>query len=178
MTVSVDPRSGINLKDLWATLERMESESFEPVASGLVAAYPTDLSKKYELGKAYFALARYEDAIGMFQEAQNDVKRRTEVLGYLGKCFQNIGWQDAAIDTYRKALDSRPEMEDETTMELRYGLMSALQAHAGEQRDIEAADEAYKLASTIAMQNFNYRDIRERRVAAKALLDELKAAGQ
>jgi tetratricopeptide (TPR) repeat protein len=147
------------------------------VGEGLVAAYPTDLSKKYELGKAYFALERYEDAIGMFQEAQSDAKRRTEVLGYLGKSFQSIGWQDAAIDTYRKALESRPDMDDEVTMGLRHGLMSALEAHAREQRDAEAADEAYKLASSIAMQNFNYRDIRERRQSIKSLLDELKAAG-
>ncbi len=157
--------------------QRQFAELRVQVGEGQVAAYPTDLSKKYELGRAYFDLERYEDAIGMFQEAQNDAKRRTEVLGYLGKAFQSIGWQDAAIDTYRKALESRPDMDDEITMDLRYGLMGALKEHAREQRDVEAADEAYKLASGIAMQNFNYRDIKEQRQEIKALLDELKAAG-
>jgi hypothetical protein len=69
-------------------------------------------------------------------------------------------------------------MPDENTdlgMEMRYFLMCALADKAKAAGDVDAAEEADKLAAGIAIQKFNYRDIRDRRTAIKALIDELKA---
>ena len=54
--------------------------------------------------------------------------------------------------------------------------MDALAKTAEEQRDLAAAEEAYKIGSGIAMQQISYRDIRGRRDALQKLIRELKNA--
>jgi len=137
-------------------------------------AYPTDLSIKFDLGRRLFSAGRHQDAIPLFQEAQNDVKLRASARGHLARAFQAIDWIDEAIQTYRQALEAHPDKLDDLGMELRYGLMTALQKKAEDERDLEAAREADELASSIAIQQFDYRDIHTRRGALKKLIAELK----
>jgi hypothetical protein len=59
-------------------------------------------------------------------------------------------------------------------MSLRYGLLTSLQTKAEADRDLAVAEEADKLASAIAVQQFNFRDIRARRDALKKLISDLK----
>ena len=69
-------------------------------------------------------------------------------------------------------------MADQNTdlgMELRYFLMCSLEGKGKSASDLDAAEEADKLAAGIAIQKFNYRDIRDRRSSIKSLIDELKA---
>ncbi len=139
-----------------------------------VEAYPTDLAKKYELGRRYLLAGRFEDAIGQFQESRNDAKYRGRSLFLLGESFHRIGWNDEAVDTLRQALDANPQSETELSMEIRYALMLALGDKARENRDLAAAEEAYKIASSIAAEKINYRDIRVRRDECKKLVAELK----
>ena len=139
-----------------------------------VEAYPTDLGYKFELGKRCVQLERYEEAIGLFQEAKADPKNRGTALSMLAQSFERIGWNDEAIQTYRSALETRSDESGDLVMSLRYGLMSALQAKAAEARDIASAEEAEKLASEIAIQKIGYRDIRDRRQQLKDLLAELR----
>lgn len=140
-----------------------------------VAAYPTDLIKKYELGRAYYALQRYDKAIAMFQEAKSDPKHRAKVLNYLGLSFLNMqGFADEAIETLRQAMESHDAPNDETGMELRYGLMRALEARASENRNLADAEEAYKLAAGITIQKIDYRDVRKHRDDLKAMITQLK----
>lgn len=137
---------------------------------------PTELGFKYELGVRHFHLGNDEEAIALFQEAQHDPKHRTRVLNYLGQSFQRMGWHAEAADTFRRALENIEIDTDELGFQLRYGLMDALAKTAEDQRDLAAAEEAYKIGSGIAMQQISYRDIRDRRDALQKLIRELKNA--
>ncbi|HNB58832.1 MAG TPA: hypothetical protein PK308_00865, partial [Phycisphaerales bacterium] len=148
----------------------LEAQSLE----AQVKAYPTDLVRKFELGKRYYTLGRYEDAIGQLQEAKSDVKNRAEILHILGLAFQQIGWLDESVQTHRQALAAHSDPNDAKGMDLRYGLMSALAAHGAEQNDLANAEEAYKIASSIAIQQINFKDIRQKREELKTLIGRLK----
>jgi len=142
-----------------------------------VENYPTDLTKKYELGLLHSERGEHQEAISLYQAAQNDSRLRLRVLGQLGASFAAIGWHAEAVETYRHALEVHPDAEGQGAMDLRYGLLCALQAQAEAMQDLASADEADKLASSIARQNISYRDIRERRDQLKQLLAELRRGG-
>ncbi|MEM7622626.1 MAG: hypothetical protein AAF235_05425 [Planctomycetota bacterium] len=168
--------------------ERAElSSKFEQAQKQLIAKeveelklqvenYPTDLNLKFELGKRHFTLGEYEPAIELFQIAQHDAKHRIAVLNAMGQSFLKLGgWEDAAIDTFRGALKEMADQNTDLGMELRYFLMCSLEGKGKSASDLDAAEEADKLAAGIAIQKFNYRDIRDRRSSIKSLIDELKA---
>ncbi len=138
--------------------------------------YPTDLSRRFELGKRYFAVGKFHEAIEQFQEAQHDPRNRVTSLLMLGQSFQAITWNDEAIDTFRQASDLKDLLPD-TMMEIRYHLMTALQAKADTDNDVSLAEEADRLASMIARQQMSFKDIRTRREAIKALLIRLRTRG-
>lgn len=156
-----------------AVKEYLEAEI--RLAEMQVAAYPTDLSKRFELGKKLFKMDRFEEAIGQFQEAKSDPKNRANVLHYLGLSFQRINWHDEAIETLRQAISMHTMPEDATGMELRYALMEALAARANEHNSLADAEEAYKIAASVAIQQINYKEIRARRDEIKQLVARLKA---
>ena len=140
-----------------------------------VQHYPTDLGLKYKLGKILFDKQEYQDAIEQFQIAQNDPKLRREVQTLIGKSFRRLGgWEDAAITSFEQAFDGISDETSELGMDIRYGLMDALQAKAEKDRDLETAERADKLAAAMAIQQFNYRDVRDRREQIKALINEIK----
>lgn len=141
-----------------------------------VKAYPTDLALKFELGKRLQESGRHEEAISQFQESKLDVRLRAKSLYHLGVSFGAIDFNDEAIDTFRAALDLAGEQDENTKMALRYGLMAALMGRAAEQRSLGDAEEAGKLASSIAIQQINYRDIRVKREELKALTAKLRGA--
>ena len=136
--------------------------------------YPTDLGLKFELGKRLFEVGDIDNAIPLFQESQNEAKRRIESQNYLAQAFQKIDYTDEAIHTYRQAMESHKLPTDEMGMALRYGLMTALQVKAEKERELASAEEADKIASALSTQQFNYRDIRQRRDALKKLIADLK----
>ncbi len=138
-----------------------------------VANYPSDLSRRFELGKRLFAMGQYQDAIEQFQESQHDPKNRSASQIMLGQSFQSIGWNEEAIDTFRQASELKDLLPD-TQMEIRYHLMTALQSKAESDSDIAAAEEADRLASGIARQQMSYKDIKARREAIKNLLTKLR----
>lgn len=143
-----------------------------------VEAYPTDLGLRYELGRRYFARGEYEEAIAQFQESQHDAKYRLPTYNMMGQAFFRIGWIDEAVTTFRKALELAGDAAGDILMELRYGLMEALLARAEQSKDLAAAEEADRLASAIAIQQINFRDIRAKREAIKRLLASLRSAGK
>jgi len=140
-----------------------------------VEAYPTDLGLRYELGRRYFALGDNESAIGQFQEAQHDAKHRVPTLNLMGQAFSRMGWLDEAVSTFRKALEVAGDAPGDTLLDLRYGLMEALLAHAEQLKDLAAAEEADRLASSIAIQQINFKDIRARRDTIKKLVAALRS---
>lgn len=141
-----------------------------------VEAYPTDLGLRYELGRRYFARGEYEEAIAHFQESQHDAKYRLQTLNMMAQAFHRMGWTDEAVTTFRKALELAGDATSEILLELRYGLMEALMARAVQAQDLAAAEEADRLASSIAIQQINFRDIRAKRDAIKKILAELRNA--
>ncbi|MBC7835679.1 MAG: tetratricopeptide repeat protein [Phycisphaerales bacterium] len=139
-----------------------------------VEAYPTDLSLKFELGRRMYEAGKYEDAIGLLQEAKVEVKNRSRALSYLGLSFAAIGWADEAVETFRQAIELHGAGDEAIAMELRYGLMVSLQARAAEVSDLGSAEEAYKLAQGIAVQQMNYKDVRTRREELKQMIARLR----
>lgn len=139
-----------------------------------VEAYPTDLPLKFELGNHYFEAGDFDQSIGLLQEAKGDARFRSQSLSLLGQAFYAMEWNDEAIATYHQAIDAKTAPSTELKLELRYGLLRALEAKANAERDLAAAEEAEKLASQIAIEQFSYRDIRDRREALKKLVLELR----
>lgn len=140
-----------------------------------VENYPTDLSLKYQLGKLLYGDGKYNEAIEQFQLAQNEPKLKREVLNLMGQSFMKLGgWEDAAIQTFRQALNNKMNDDSELGMDLRYSLMNALAHKAEKDTDLESANEADSIAAAIAIQQFSYRDVREQREHIKALITKLK----
>lgn len=137
-------------------------------------AYPTDNLIKYELGRRYFDQGKYEDAIGNLQQAQGEPKLRVRTLHMLAQSFLAMGWGDEAVTTFRQALEAHGRDSDATGMEINYGLMDALLIKATDHRDLEAATEADKIASGIAIKDIGFKEIRQKRDSIKKLLAELR----
>jgi len=140
-----------------------------------VEKYPTDLNLKYRLGKLLFEKGEYNDAIEQFQQAQNEPKLKHEVLALMGKSFMRLGgWEDAAIQTFRQAIEGVRDETSDLGMELRYALMDALTVKAKKESHLPSAEEADQIAAAIAIQRFTYRDVRERRDEIRALIEQIK----
>jgi tetratricopeptide (TPR) repeat protein len=137
-----------------------------------VENYPTEMNRKYELAKRYMYLERFDDAIALLQETQQDAKLRQGSQNQLGLAFLKIGYFEESVQVYRQALekqDTVPELE----LELRYHLMLALIEQGKASKDANSLRDADKQASSIAMKQFNFRDIRAKRDEIKKLLTEL-----
>lgn len=165
-------------QDAKAKLESMQQELHRVELEELklrVENYPTDLAAKYELGRKLYEMGQYGDSIEFFQAAADDPKHKGEVLAYMGRAFMHIdGWENEAIQTLRHAIELVQDEKSDFALELRYDLMLSLYSKAKRDRDRASAEEADALAASIAMQKFNFRDIRDRRSEIKALLEELK----
>lgn len=141
-----------------------------------VEAYPTDLTRKFRLGERYFHTNRFAEAIEMFQESQAEPKLRAPSLSFLGKSFLATDWIPEAIETFRAALEVR-DIADDVKLELQYNLMLALKKKGATEKDLQAAEEADKLASSIAMKQITYRDIRAQREELRKLVASLRGGG-
>ncbi len=142
-----------------------------------VAAYPTNVVLKADLGQRYFEVGRFDEAIDLLQQAKDDAKNRATVMSYLGRAFAAKAWHEEAIGTFRLALETHGDANDAQGLELRYGLLCSLQKYAEESKDLPAAEEAGKLAGQIAVQQISFKDIRTRRDELKALTARLKSGG-
>jgi tetratricopeptide (TPR) repeat protein len=174
--VEADPESGALKSELDAAMKALgELEVSEHKLR--VEAYPTDLTRKFGYGERLFLTEKYDDAIAMFQESQNDPRLRSKSLALLGQCFFKTGWLPEAIETFRGALEIR-ENNPELQMELSYMLMLALKNKGAQERDLASAEEAEKIASEITRKQITYRDIRLQREELKKLVAALRGGGQ
>lgn len=168
-----DPDRRAKLESLYRTKMKFELEEF----TERVANYPTDLGLKFQLGMRFYAFKKYDDAIGAFQQAKSDPKHRASAHDYLGRCYLARGWFDEAIDTFRQGIEVHPLGDDNLGKELRYQLMTALANAAERGKSLEQAREAQKIASQLLQTDINFRDIRDRIDAIRALVEGLQAAG-
>jgi hypothetical protein len=139
-------------------------------------AYPTDLRRKFNLGEAYYKIGMVEDSIALFQKSQSDPRLKSSSSLYLGRAFFKMGWIDETIVTFRGALEGR-DLLPEMVLDIRYELMLALKEKAAQERNLASAEEAEKIASSIAIQQITYKDIRQQRDELKKLIAELRSGG-
>lgn len=165
-----DPTAVDNARRAKIKFAEMEVEEFRE----RVRAYPTDIPTKHELAKRYNTLGQYDEAIPLLQQSKEDAKLRVDALVLLGAAFLATGYVDEAVYTLREARQHHKIENDELGLELQYSLLAALQTKAEQDRDLPSAEEADKLASSIMMQQFNFKDVRTRRDTIKKLIGDLK----
>jgi len=153
-----------NLRNLQAEEYRLQEEN-----------YPTDNEVKLRLGRLLHDLGRHEESIPYLQKAMQEAKYALSARMTLGQAFLAMGgWEEAAVESFRAALEQNGDTKDERSLAIKYGLMTALVALARAQRELGPAEEADRLAAAIAMQDFGYRDVQDQRRAIKELINELK----
>ncbi|MFW5652972.1 MAG: tetratricopeptide repeat protein, partial [Planctomycetota bacterium] len=139
--------------------------------------YPTDLGLKLALGEKLHNIGEYEQAIPVLQAASDDARYRARTQHLIGKCFLKSGWYEEAVESLRAAAEAYELKDDDRHLEMRYDLMDALEHYARDHDDLEAADEAARLASGIALKQINFRDIRARREGLRELVKSLRKGG-
>lgn len=174
-SLAADPDNAEKKKQV-AQVERQLMQMEVAEFQERVANNPTDYALRYELGKRLLELGQNEQAIEQFQQARGAPGLLTHVMQGLGMAFARLGWLDEAESSYRDAVAAYEVTTDDLAADLRYGLMDVLERKARENSDLSAAEEAFRLASGIAVQRINFRDIRARRQGLQELVKSLKGA--
>lgn len=133
---------------------RAELEHFQRC----VEQYPGDPRMKYELGLRLMINRKYDEAIGLLQQAQQDPRYKISAMDKTGMCFFFKGWYPDAADIFRQALDLCQTKDSPLAKEIRYNLARSLE----EQGKNEEALEIYR---KIVQLDYNYKDA-NRRVSA------------
>lgn len=137
------------------------------------AAYPTDRSVKFEIGRIMADQGKSEEAMPYLQQAKEEPKLRTAAAHLLGRCFAAETWYTEAVEEYKAALASIDPSQSERELEIRYELMLALIELARAERALQHAKDAAEICSAILRKDIGYRDIRNRRKELDALVKEL-----
>ncbi len=138
-----------------------------------VRNYPTIMKWRFEWAKRLLATKKYEEAVGVFQDASVDMKIRVPCMEGMSVCYLALDWLDPAIDTLHEALKIHPLPNDPLALSLKYLLMDALERQARKLSSLAPAREAQTIASNILQLDIRYRDIRDRVGKLKLLVDEL-----
>lgn len=81
-------------------------------AEARVKRYPNDLLFKFEYGELLFNEGRIDEAIQQFQPAQRQPQKRTQVLYYLARCFEQKEQYDIAAQQLESAAAEMYTMDD------------------------------------------------------------------
>jgi tetratricopeptide (TPR) repeat protein len=117
-----------------------------------VAEHPTDLGLRHQLGQALLVSGDVDDAIGEFQKAVKDPRKRFEALSFLGECFLRKELFDLAARQLEKALEESPGLNSDQGKRVVYNL-GLLHEKQG---DVAAARERYL---SIYEVDVSYRDV-------------------
>lgn len=120
-----------------------------------VQNYPTDLAAKYDYGLVLLENERFDEAIPMFQQAQNDPRRKVLAMSKTGLCFYKKGWLSDAVDIFLRAIEAHEIKDDAIGKELSYNLGLCYQ----QQGQTEKALDVFR---KIAQVDFGYRDVGSR----------------
>ncbi|MHC4606200.1 MAG: tetratricopeptide repeat protein [Planctomycetota bacterium] len=114
---------------------------------------PTDMEVQFGLGRSYYAAGKsfLDKAIGAFQQAVRDPKRKCDSHYYLGLAFQKKGHFDMADQQFEHALNSGVLGEDKR--------LSLIYQRATTQADGGNFAKAIELGKEIMQTNIGYRDI-------------------
>jgi tetratricopeptide (TPR) repeat protein len=108
-----------------AELARLEAERTSVTIDEYnvrVAEHPTDMTLRFALGEVLLTAGRIDDAIGEFQRAVKDPRKRIDALGLLGECFIQKGLYDLAARQLEKALEESPGLNSERGKAVVYNL--------------------------------------------------------
>ena len=125
-----------------AELARLEAERTSVTVEEYnvrVAEHPTDMALRFSLGEVLLSAGRIDEAIGEFQRAVKDPRKRIDALALLGECFIQKGLYDLAARQLEKALDESPGLNSERGKAVVYNL-GVLREKQG---DIAAAKEQF-----------------------------------
>lgn len=136
-------------KKMKAELNTRELEFYR----GHVQRYPTQHGYKYELAARMMKAGMHREAIPLLQEAQQDPKRRSEVLKALGECFCQIKQYKLGMQNFETALDQISARDVELRKETLYfaGKVAFLA--------LKDLDKAEKYLTELAGMDFGYRDV-------------------
>lgn len=137
------------------------------------AAYPTDRTVKYEIGRIMADQGKPEEAMPYLQQAKEEPKLRMGAAHLLGRCFAAEKWFAEAVEEYKAALSWVDPSQSERELEIRYELMLSLIELARAERSLQHAKDAADICSAILRKDIGYRDIRNRRKELDALVKEL-----
>jgi tetratricopeptide (TPR) repeat protein len=138
-----------------------------------MSKYPTDCGLKAEVGRIWFELGRYEDAMPCFQQAKDEAKYRVFAAHMLGRCFAAQGWHGEAVGEFKEAVQVLDAGNAERELDIKYDLMISLMEQAKAEKNAQAARDAAEMCSYILRKNIAYRDIRDRRKQVDALVKEI-----
>lgn len=120
-----------------------------------IRQYPTESRPKFELGKRYFQMRRFDEAVPVLQQARNDPKIRTACSLLIGRCFFYKDYHDQAINLLQEALKAYELQGDDLSKELTYWLARSYEA-SGQK------DPAIQAYGQIIQWDYNYLDVRQR----------------
>jgi len=135
-------------KELRARLLQTQIDEFRT----RVAEHPTDLALRHELGQALLRAGEVDEAIGEFQKAVKDPRKRFEALSFLGECFLRKELYDLAARQLERALEESPGLNSDQGKRVVYNL-GLLHEKQG---DVAAARERYL---SIYEVDVSYRDV-------------------
>ncbi len=106
---------------LGAPVAQMAPQSADEPEPAPPAQQPEDpklerAMESYELGKKAYNAARYEDALGHFQEAATRYAS-ADFQYNIGLCYERLGQPEEAIRAFRTYLRSKPDANDRANVE-------------------------------------------------------------
>jgi tetratricopeptide (TPR) repeat protein len=169
-----EEQPGVGLEDKIETL-RQEQAAFElDEYRERVKNYPTKTDLRFELGKRLYQVGDYEEAMATLQEARRDAKLKSQALYYLGMCFLKQKMYNEAIETFDLGLEAHQKTDSPLALEMLYSKMDALQRRAQENKSLDDAMEAQKVASQIVQVNVRFKDIQQRSQKLRDLAGKLR----
>ncbi len=140
-------------EELWRAMKGELNTRELEFYRGHVQRYPTQHGYKYELASRMMKAKLHREAIPLLQEAQQDPKRKAEVLVALGECFTQIKQYKLGMQNFEAALEQIPGRELEMRKQT---LLNAAKVALLALKDIDKAD---KYASELAAMDFAYKDV-------------------
>lgn len=119
-----------------------------------VAKYPTDLSMRYELGKALFEDGQFQEAIDELQQSLRQPAVRHRALNYLGLSYQRSRMPDLALNQFKTAKAELVAM-DALKKEIIYNMGLAYEEAGKKAEALEEFKQIFEVDS-------RYRDVKQR----------------
>lgn len=119
-----------------------------------VRLYPNDLQLRFELAEIYWQGKRIDEALEQFQLAQRHPQKRVFAIVYMGRCFQEKGQYDMAVEQYLSALKDMLSA-DEQKLETLYSLGLTYDA-------MGKKEDAFACFKQIYSIDITFRDVKDR----------------